>query len=81
VTASTLASAKRDRLGVADTEIDAWMAPDCLGDHGLGKFHSYDFSTTPSCHRGKRAGATGNVQNTHARSCLNRVTKPKLSFQ
>jgi hypothetical protein len=63
---------KRDRLGVADTEIDAWMAPDRLGNHARGEIHSDDFSTTPSCRGGKRAGATGNVQNSHAGSYLNR---------
>src|SRR6476659_569462 len=63
---------KRDRLGVADTEIDTWMAPDCLGDHGRGEIHSDNISTTPSCRGGKCAGATGNIQNAHTGSYLDR---------
>ena len=52
---------KRDRLGIADTEIDARIAPACLGDHVWGEIHSDDFRTTSSCRGGERAGATGNV--------------------
>src|SRR5215471_15203808 len=52
---------KRDRLGIADAEIYAWMAPACFGDHVWGEIHSDDFSTTSSCRGGKRAGATSNV--------------------
>jgi hypothetical protein len=57
---------QRNRLGVTHPELDTRVASGRLGNHIRGEIYPDDLGTAPGRLGGERAGAAGDVEETHA---------------